>query len=170
MVDKLHVLGVIVGFAYLLFGVVMLNDTAALIDRGVETIAILDDYIYETPFRYPVVEFKDGSGSTVTARSIDDTRPTYHYHDKVPIIYDPVNPSENVRLNTYAALWLGPTFLAGAGAFVVILSLGLHWNKTGKLHAHRPPIEEARGRGADEPANMTQSATLSTRGSSLPGG
>ena len=155
MVDKLHVLGVIVGVAYLLVGVVMINDTMALIDRGIQTTGVLTDYYYETSFRYPVVKFKDGAGSTVTAQCIDDTKPTYHYGDKLPIIYDPANPSENVKVNTFETLWLGPTFLTGAGAFVTILSLGLHWNKTRKLQARHPPMEKTRGSITDEPVHIT---------------
>jgi hypothetical protein len=37
LVDKLHVLSVIVGVAYLTSGVVMINDTETLIDRSIET-------------------------------------------------------------------------------------------------------------------------------------
>ncbi|MCX6654051.1 MAG: hypothetical protein NTY03_02895, partial [Candidatus Bathyarchaeota archaeon] len=76
MVDKLHAFGVIVGVVYLLVGVTMINDTAALIDRGVKTNAVVVDYHnVDRVFFYPVVEFKDEAGSTVHVQSIDNTIP-----------------------------------------------------------------------------------------------
>jgi hypothetical protein len=152
LVDKLHAFGVIVGVVYLLVGVTMINDTAALIDRGVKTNAVVVDYHkVDRVFFYPVVEFKDEAGSTVHVQSIDNTIPKYPYAN-LPIIYDPVNPSKNVRVNIFETLWLGPTFLISAGAVVVILSLGLHWNKTRKLHTRHPLIEKVHGSSGDESA------------------
>ena len=126
MVDKIRALGVIVGVAYLLAGVAMISDTVALIDRGVETTALLVKYYYDGILYYPVLEFKDEAGSTVTAQSTDSVKRTYDYKSRTPIIYDQANPTVGVRINTFATLWAGPTFLISSGAFVAILSLGLH--------------------------------------------
>jgi hypothetical protein len=147
MVDKLHALGVIVGVAYLFSGVFMFNNTAALIDRCMKTNAEVIDYYEVALFFYPIVEFKDKAGSTIRAQCIDNTIPRYPYAN-LSILYDPFNPSKSVRVNTFETLWLGPAFLSGAGAFVVILSLGLHWKKTRKLHAQHPStVERTRAGG-----------------------
>ncbi|MCX6654416.1 MAG: hypothetical protein NTY03_04760 [Candidatus Bathyarchaeota archaeon] len=66
MVDKIHAFGVIIGVAYLLVGVAMINDTAAFIDRGVKTTAEIVNYHRVADFFYPVVMFKDRTGTVIS--------------------------------------------------------------------------------------------------------
>ncbi len=108
----------------------MINDTFALLDRSQKTTAIVVDYYLQDEVYYPIFNFKDMSGSTVTAQGVDGgTNRMYRIGQLVPILYESDNPSEGVRANTLIGIWLGPIFLMTMGAFDMVLSLGLYWRK-----------------------------------------
>jgi hypothetical protein len=139
LVYKLFAFAAIVGAACLISGVYMINDTAALLSRSQKTTAAVVGYYLQDEVYYPIFDFKDLSGSTVTAQGVDGgTNRMYRIGQLVPILYDSDNPSEGVRANTLIGIWLGPMFLTIMGAFDMVLSLGLYWRKI-KAHKSAPP-------------------------------
>ena len=138
MVDKILAFAAIFGAICLVSGVYMINDTTVLLGRSQETTATVVDYILHEVY-YPIFEFKDTAGLTVTAQSIDSSPSMeYNIRRKVPILYNSINPSENVRINTLSNIWLGPILLTVMGAFNVVLSVGLYWKKL-KTNDLAPP-------------------------------
>jgi len=143
LVDKIFVFAAIIGTLALISGLYMANDTFALLNRSQKTTATIIGYHLQDEVYYPIFNFKDLSGSTVTAQGIDgSTNRMYSTGQKVPILYDPINPSVNVRLDKLVDIWLGPMFLTIMGAFDMVLSIGLYWRK---LNAHKraPPTQPA---------------------------
>jgi len=129
----------------------MINDTLIWLGGSQETTATVVDY--NSPqwhVYYPVFEFKDNSGSTITAQSIDGSvYPVFIIGERVQILYSTIKPVDNVRINSFTNVWLGPLFLTIGGVFNLVLSIGLIWNKTRKIHARLPPAAKA-------PGNATQ--------------
>ena len=110
MVDKLSIVAAIIGVVSLLIGLQMVNATLILVESSQRTTAVVVYYNQEGSILYPVLSFKDASGSTVTAQSIEGgTNRPYKNGEKVQIIYEQTNPAETTRVNTFATSTIAST-------------------------------------------------------------
>jgi hypothetical protein len=131
LVNKVLAFAAIFGAVCLILGMIMVNDTLVLLRGSQETTATVVDY-YNPQYKvyYPIFKFKDITGSTITAQSIEPSiEREFKIGQSVQILYNPINPTENVRINTLTNIWLGPILLTIGGTFNLALSLGLIWRK-----------------------------------------
>jgi len=154
LVDKIRAFAAIIGVAFLISGLYMTNGTMALLRGSQETTATFVNYNLQGKVYYPIFTFKDDSGSTVTAQSSDGSiNKMYQIGYKVPILYDPNNPTANVRVNSFANIWLGPIIFMAMGGFAVALSIALYLRKP-RAHASEPASTHGiRTRVRDEQEN-----------------
>jgi hypothetical protein len=130
--DRILVFAAVFGVIILVSGVHLANDTLTLLRISHVTTGRVVDYQQEGRAFFPIVEFIDESGSTVTAQSSDGMyAQAYGYGAKIPILYNPKILLEGVRINNFL-IWLGPTLLVVGGAFNLALPIGLYWRNRSK--------------------------------------
>ena len=72
---------------------------------------------------YPEFTFTDSSGRLRTSTSSSSSNPPqYSVGDKISLLYDPQKP-QDVRINSFAGLWLLPTIFAGIGGVIILPAL-----------------------------------------------
>jgi hypothetical protein len=148
LADKLSIVAAIIGVASLLMGLYMVNATVALVESSQSTTAAVVYYNQEGRILYPVLSFRDASGSTVTAQSIDGgTTRSYRVGERIQIIYDPTNPTETTRINSFVNIWLGPLFLTAMGAVDAVLSLVVYFLRGRRQVMSTSPVAHPHGSG-----------------------
>lgn len=68
----------------------------------------------ERTFWYPTVEFTAGGGDTFSFEGTGANPPAYQVGDRVPVAYDPDNPSD-ARIASFGSAYLLPMILGGLG-------------------------------------------------------
>ena len=124
MKDRHIILIGLVGTVFFSFGVYLLYDTVGFVSRSRETMATVINFDVSKEGNYfPIFQFKDDGGSTVTARSTSGSKPpAYSIGDKVSILYDPQNPT-NIRVNSIIFVWLPPIFSTIMGMLAISIAI-----------------------------------------------
>ena len=71
LVDKIFAFALIIGAASLITGLFMINNTITLLNTSQKTTATVLDYYTQGEVYYPIFNFQDPSGSTITVKSTD---------------------------------------------------------------------------------------------------
>jgi hypothetical protein len=118
----------IFGSGFLLLALAVALHTAFSLRRATRataTIVVMESRIEPRnvdPIFYPHFQFYDSTGQSFTIISNSGaTPPAFHVGQRVPILYDPANPSA-AQLATFAELWFLPIVFSVLG--LVALAIG----------------------------------------------
>lgn len=129
MKDRQIILIGLIGIVFFSLGVYLFYDTVCFMGRSrIAMATVIDFQVNKEGNYFPIFQFKDESGSTVTTKSPSGGKPPpYDIGDRISILYDPLNPT-NVKVNSIIYTWLPPLFSIFMGALVVVLAIGF-WRR-----------------------------------------
>ena len=114
------------GVASMTVGFLALRQARTFVRRAQRAIGhVVDLYSYvghQSAGTAPVVEFETADGRTIRFASRAGSNPSmYKRGDSVGVLYDPARP-EAAKVDSFLALWLGPTIFIGVGSALALFS------------------------------------------------